>query len=563
MKRLIAFFAVLCPLCAFAARTAVPEIVPMPQKLELTQGSFNFKGVVINCDPAIDKQALRAVRVFADRLTIASGKLSSVASPIGLPKVVQGGKLKGLYFIQDAEVPAEGYKISIGKNAAVVRASDFNGFFYSLQTIKQMLPLAIYGDKLVQGVKWSVPCCEIEDAPRFAYRGYMLDCSRHFFSTDEVKRILDVMAMYKYNIFHWHLTDDQGWRVEIEKYPRLTEVGAFRFGTQIAGDPNTNDGIRYGGFYTKEQIRDIIAYAQARGITIIPEIDLPGHMQAALTAYPELGCAGSAPYEVRTVWGISKQVLNVGKEETMVFLENVLSEIAELFPSEYIHIGGDECPRDEWKADPDCQAKIVELGLTDDSGVSAEARLQNYVTARMQKFLATKGKRIIGWDEILEGELAKGATVMSWRGTAGGIKAASMGYDVIMSPNSYCYLDYIQSEDFDSEPFSISHRWSPKKRKTRHAITLERVYSYEPLDEIPQEAYPRILGVQGNLWTEYIATDDYLEYMTFPRLLALSEVQWCMPENKNYDRFLSCLKQRGLPLLEMLGYNYRQPDELK
>ena len=563
MKRILLLVTLLLPVCAFAAKPAVPEIVPAPRKVEMTKGCFNFKGVSINCDPAMDKQAFRAVRVFADQLTMASGKLSSVASPIGLPRAIESGKLKGLYFIQDAGVPAEGYKISMTPRATVVRASDLNGFLYSLQTLKQMLPVAVYGSSLASRVKWRVPCCEIEDAPRFSYRGYMLDSSRHFWSVEEVKKILDVLAIFKYNRFHWHLTDDQGWRIEIDKYPLLTEMGGFRNGTQIAGDPNTNDGIRYGGFYTKEQLKDVIEYAQARGITIVPEIDLPGHMQAALYSYPWLGCAGSAPYQVRSVWGISHQVLNVGKEETMKFLEDVLSEVADLFPGEYIHIGGDECPRDEWKTDPDCQAKIAELGLTDEGGVTAEARLQNYVTARMQQFLSTKGKKIIGWDEVLEGELAPGATVMSWRGTAGGIKAASMGYDVIMSPNTYCYLDYVQSQDFDSEPYSISHRWSDKKRKTRHAGTLDWVYSYEPLAEIPEEAHKHILGVQGNLWTEYIATNEYLEYMTLPRVLAISEVQWCTPENKNYERFISSLKNHELPLLDMLGYNYRKPDELK
>ena len=563
MKRILILIAMLLPVCSFAAKPAVPEIVPAPQKLEMGKGSFNMKGVNINCDPALDRNTLRAVRVLADRLTLTGGKLSSVASPIGIQHAVESGKLKGMYVLVDNTVAPESYKISISKKALVIRASDFNGFFYSLQTLRQMLPSAIYGDKAAPGEKWRIPCCEIEDSPRFAYRGYMLDCSRHFFSVDELKKILDVMSMFKLNRFHWHLTDDQGWRIEIEKYPLLTEAGAFRNGTQILGDPNTNDGIRYGGFYTKEQVREVVAYAQTRGITVVPEIDLPGHMMAALHAYPNLGCAGSAPYEVSTIWGVSHQVLNVGKEETMLFLEDVLSEVAELFPGEYIHIGGDECPRDEWKTDPDCQAKIAELGLVSDEKVSAEARLQNYVTARMQKFLASKGKKIIGWDEILEGELAEGATVMSWRGTAGGIKAASMGFDVVMSPNTYCYLDYVQSEDFDTEPYSISHRWSAKKRKTRHAITLSWLYNYEPLAEIPAEAHSHILGVQGNLWTEYVATNEYMEYMTLPRILALSEVQWCRPENKNYDRFIKSLADHELPILELLGYNYRKPDELK
>ena len=555
MKRFLLFIALMSPFCAQAAKTKAPDIVPAPQKMEVTKGCFNFKGVSINCDPAIDQQVYKAVRQFADRLTLVSGKMCSVASPVGLAKTVEKGKLKGLYFIQDNTVAPEGYKISVGKKAAVVRASDYNGFFYSLQTIRQMLPLEIYGTKPA-GVSWKVACCEIEDAPRFGYRGILLDCCRHFFSIDEVKKILDVMSVFKLNRLHWHLTEDQGWRIEIEKYPRLTEVGAFRNGTMIGREWGSNDGIRYGGYYTKEQIRDIVAYAQARGITIIPEVDLPGHMVAALASYPQFGCAGSAPYEVLTYWGVSKQVLNVGKEETMLFLEDVCSEVADLFPGEYFNIGGDECPRDEWKTDPDCQAKIKELGLVSDEKASAEARLQNYVTARMQKFLATKGRKIIGWDEILEGDLAEGATVMSWRGTKGGIKAASMGYDVIMSPNTYCYLDYAQSSDLENEPLSIT-------RKPERALTLSKVYNYEPYDEMPADAVHHILGVQGNLWTEYIGTDEYLEYMLLPRMMALSEVQWCNKGNKDYKRFLESLKNHELPILDLMGYNYRKPDELR
>ncbi len=556
MKRILVLIALLGPVCGLAAKTAAPSIVPAPQKIELNKGSFNMKGVAINCDPAMDHNALRAVRQLADRLTLVSGKLSEVASPIGLQRAVAKGKIKGLYFLQDDSIAPEGYKISVEPRATVVRASDFNGFYYALQTIRQMLPPAIYASEPAPGAAWRIPCCEIEDAPRFGYRGILLDCCRHFFSVEEVKKVLDVMAMYKLNRLHWHLTEDQGWRIEIDKYPKLTEIGAFRDYTIIKRDLNSSDGQRHGGYYTKDQIRDVVAYAQARGITIIPEVDMPGHMVAALASYPELGCAGSAPYKVLTYWGVSKQVLNVGKEETMRFLEDVCSEVADLFPGEYFNIGGDECPRDEWKTDPDCQAKIKELGLVSDENASAEARLQNYVTARMQKFLATKGKKIIGWDEILEGELAEGATVMSWRGTKGGIKAASMGYDVIMSPNIYCYLDHCQSTDLESEPYCIT-------QKPERAVTLTKLYHYEPYDGMDPDSVHHILGVQGNLWTEFIGTNEYLEYMLLPRLLALSEVQWCKPENKDYDRFLLDLDGHELAILEKLGYNYRRPDEIK
>ena len=554
MKRILLILAMIAPVCSGMAKNAVPDIMPAPQKIEMAKGSFKVKGVNINCDPALDAATVKVVRKFADRLTLVTGKTSSVASPIGLARTAASGGIKGLCFVKDETVAPEGYIINIGKKAAVVRASDYNGFFYALQTIKQMLPVAIYGTNLSTASKWYLPCCQIEDAPRFGYRGILLDCCRHFFSTDQVKKILNVMAMFKLNRLHWHLTEDQGWRIEIDKYPKLTEIGAFRNGTMIKREWGSNDGIRHGGYYTKEQIRDIVAYAAELGITIIPEVDMPGHMVAALASYPEFGCAGSAPYEVMTYWGVSKQVLNVGKESTMKFLEDVCDEVADLFPGEYFNIGGDECPRDEWKTDPDCQAKIKELGLVSDEKASAEARLQNYVTARMQKFLATKGKKIIGWDEILEGELAEGATVMSWRGTKGGIKAASMGYDVIMSPNTYCYLDYAQSSDLESEPYGIT-------TKPERALPLEKVYGYEPYTDIPESAQHHILGVQGNLWTEFIATPEHLEYMLLPRMMALSEIQWCKPEKKDFARFKQSLAEHELPILDLLGYNYRRLDK--
>ena len=551
MKKTLFAVAVLTLLGACAPSVPDIHIVPAPQSIQMARGAFDVRGACFSCDPAMDARSVEAVQGLASRLSLASGSECTVGDGLGVS------------FVLDASMAPEAYSISVGRDAAQVRASGFSGFLYAIQTLKQMLPVAVYGEASDPGADWRIPCCEISDAPRFGYRGLMLDCCRHFFSVDEVKKVLDAMAVYKLNRFHWHLSEDQGWRIQIDKYPRLTEVGAWRNGTMIGNDWNSNDGIRYGGFYTKDEIRDIIAYAEERGITIVPEIDLPGHMQAALASYPELGCKGSKPqpYEVWTVWGVSRQVLNVGSEKTMRFLEDVLGEVADLFPGEYIHIGGDECPRDEWKTDPLCQAKIRELGLKDSDGVSAEARLQNYVTARMQKFLAGKGKKIIGWDEILEGELAEGATVMSWRGTKGGIKASSMGYDVIMSPTTYCYLDYIQSTDLEHEPFSISHNWATPETVGKAAVTLEKLYGYEPLAEIPEEARGHILGVQCNLWTEYIATPEHLEYMLFPRVLALSELQWCAPERKDFERFKSDLGFRQLPVLDKLGVNYRKLDQ--
>ena len=334
--------------------------------------------------------------------------------------------------------------------------------------------------------------------------------------------------------------------MEIKKYPKLTEIGAFRNGTVIKKDWGSNDGIRYGGYYTQDQMKDIVAYAAGLGITVIPEIDLPGHMMGVLAAYPELGCTGG-PYEVWTRWGVSEQVLCPGKEAMFSFLEDVFTELMDIFPSEYIHIGGDECPKTEWEKCPACQARIKQLGIKADGQHSAEQFLQSYVTARVQKFLNDHGRRIIGWDEVLEGELAEGATVMSWRGTEGGIKASAMGFDVIMTPNTYCYFDYYQSEDQDKEPFGIGG-----------FLPWDKVYSYEPLEGLNDSQQKHILGVQANLWTEYVATPEHLEYMLLPRMNALSEVQWCEPENKDIERFKAAMEAESFKIFDILGYNYRK-----
>lgn len=519
-------------------------IVPYPQEVSVEKGSFRVSGANFNCDNDINREALNQIEVFAEHLSLVCDKRSTVAKSIGLQSSAESGKIKGFVFLMDSSIPAEGYCIKVSGNSALVKASDSNGFLYAIQTIKQLLPVDIYGNTPNYKARWALPCCTIKDSPRFAYRGMHLDVSRHFRSVDEVKRYIDVMAAYKLNRLHWHLTDDQGWRIEIRKYPRLTEIGAFRKGTAVKKDFSTHDGIRYGGFYTQEQVREVIEYASQRGITIIPEIDLPGHMLAALASYPELGCSGG-PYEVWTRWGVASQVLCPGKENTLKFLEDVLGEVADLFPSEYIHIGGDECPKDEWKNCPLCQAKIAKLGLKGDAAATAEQRLQNYVTYRMQKFLESKGKKIIGWDEILEGELSEGATVMSWRGTKGGIKAAKMGFDVIMTPTDYCYFDFYQLKDKEAQPFGIGGY-----------LPISKVYSFDPYAGLNQEQQKHILGVQSNLWTEYISSDSHLEYMLLPRMLALCEVQWCSEVNRDYDRFLNVLKSHEFTVLDRMGYNY-------
>lgn len=548
MKKIVNIIAVAllfasCSLKAKDAETTI-NVIPYPQSVEVGKGTFKGAGANFNCDQAIDAKSQELIKEFADRITLVSGRICSYAAPVGLTK--DYGKVKGFIFINDAGLADEEYSIDITKANCVVRASSYNGFLYAIQTLRQLTSVSIFSQTPDPSEKFLFPCVRIQDKPRFGYRGMHLDCSRHFFSVEEVKKYLDVMAMYKLNRFHWHLTDDQGWRAEIKKYPRLTEVGAFRNGTVIKKDWDSNDGVRYGGYYTQEQMRDVVAYAAKLGIIVIPEIDLPGHMMGALAGYPELGCTGG-PYEVWTRWGISDQVLCPGKEGMFTFLDDVFTELMDIFPSEYIHIGGDECPKTEWEKCPACQARIKELGIKADGHHTAEQFLQSYVTARVQKFLNDHGRKIIGWDEVLEGELAKGATVMSWRGADGGIKASAMGFDVIMTPNTYCYFDYYQSQDQDKEPFGIGGN-----------LPLEKVYGYEPLDGLSADQQKHILGVQANLWTEYIATPEHLEYMLLPRMTALSEIQWCKPEDKNLDRFKAALQAESFKIFDILGYNYRK-----
>ncbi len=357
-----------------------------------------------------------------------------------------------------------------------------------------------------------------------------------------IKKFIDLMALHKYNVFHWHLTEDQGWRIEIKQYPKLTTVGARRAATPIPADRTQSDGKPYDGYYTQEEIKAVVAYAQERFITVVPEIEMPGHAVAALTSYPELGCRGEG-YEVRTTWGIAKDVFCAGNEAVFTFLENVLSEVLELFPSEYIHIGGDECPKDRWQECPKCQARLQAEGLAD------EHELQSYFIRRIEGWLDAQGRRLIGWDEILEGGLAPNATVMSWRGSQGGIDAANAGHDVVMSPTTHCYFDYYQAEDQASEPSAIGG-----------FLPLERVYSLNPIpaDIAPDKAH-HVLGAQGNLWTEYIPTEAQADYMTYPRATALAEVAWSEPAGRDYADFLARLATH-LGRLDRLGVKYRPLD---
>ena len=384
----------------------------------------------------------------------------------------------------------EAYEIDVTSKQVTIKGADAAGVFYGIQTLRKSLPLSpsLRG---VGGSKTAVPCATIRDWPNFAYRGMHLDPCRHFMDLDSVKIYLDMMALHNMNQFHFHLSEDQGWRIEIKKYPELTEIGAYRNGTVLGHNGNIYDTIRHGGFYTQDELRDLIQYAAERHINIIPEIDLPGHMQAALACYPQLGCTGG-PYEVWRRWGVSEDVLCAGNEDAMLFVEDVLNEVMDVFPSPYIHIGGDECPKVRWEQCPKCQAKIKELGIKADGKFSAEDYLQSYVMNRMAKVVESRGRRVIGWDEILEGNVSETAIIMSWRGTQGGIEAARKGHDVIMAPSSHLYFDYYQSEDIANEPMCIGGY-----------LPVERVYEFQPLpEELTPEQQKHIIGVQANIWTE-------------------------------------------------------------
>lgn len=503
--------------------------VPLPSEISKTNSdAFKLNSSTKIVFPEGNDKMKRNAEFLSEYLMMSVGVKPDITSSIHDNNII----LLSLDLDNDNE---EAYRINVNENAISISGSSEAGVFYGIQTLRKATPVGKYAV--------CYPAVTINDEPRFGYRGTMLDIARHFQSVEFVKKFIDMIALHNINRFHWHLTEDQGWRIEIKKYPRLTEVGSMRSETVIGQNTGEYDGIPHGGFYTQAEIKDIVNYAAERYITVIPEIDLPGHMLAALTAYPELGCTGG-PYEVERTWGVFDDVLCPGKEHTFTFLEDVLTEVMELFPSKYIHIGGDECPKVRWEECPDCQNRIKELGLKD-AEHKKEFYLQSYVTARVEKFLNDHGRSIIGWDEILEGELAPNATVMSWRGMQGGIEAAKMNHDVIMTPTTYCYFDYYQTQFIDDEPFGIGGY-----------VPVELVYSFEPAPDIlTKEQKQHILGAQANLWTEYIKTSEHVEYMLLPRLAALSEVQWMQPDKKDYDEFLTRLPQLTL-LYDKLNYNY-------
>ncbi len=505
------------------------EVIPLPSKITVTTEkpfvlSSSTKIVFPNGNDKMKKNA----EFLSEYLQTSVGIKPEVTSNTAKSAIILSLGLENKN--------PEAYQITVNDKAITIKGASEAGVFYGIQTLRKATPIG-------ENITVLYPAVTINDQPRFAYRGMMLDVARHFMPVDFVKTYIDILALHNINRFHWHLTDDQGWRIEIKKYPKLTQIGSVRKQTVIGRNTGKYDGKEHSGFYTQDQIKEIVNYAADRHITVIPEIDLPGHMLAALAAYPELGCTGG-PYEVASTWGVFPDVLCPGKEATFEFLENVLTEVMDLFPSEYIHIGGDECPKDRWEKCPDCQRRIKELGLKDGKH-KKEFYLQSYVTARIEKFLNNHGRNIIGWDEILEGELAPNATVMSWRGMEGGLEAAKLNHDVIMTPNSYCYFDYYQTQDTQNEPFAIGGY-----------VPVEKVYSFEPVpSELTPEQQKHILGAQANLWTEYIATPEHVEYMVLPRMAALSEVQWMQPEKKNFDSFLKRLPQL-IALYDKLGYNY-------
>ena len=508
------------------------EIIPKPLDVNCKgDASFLLKDGVYVIYPENNQKMQDNAEFLVDYVERQTGvKLTSHA---GMP--VDGAICLTLDLSDDN---AEAYKLIVNDKRVCISGASEAGVFYGIQTLRKSLPVA-------QDINVNLSAVEIYDKPRFAYRGAMLDVARHFYTVDEVKTFIDMLALHNINRFHWHLTDDQGWRIEIKKYPKLMSVASERKETVVGRwYSGIYDGKPYGGYYTQDELRDVIDYAAKRHITIIPEVDLPGHMQAALTAYPELGCTGG-PYEVRTIWGVSQDVLCVGNDFTLQFVKDVLSEVADIFPSEYIHIGGDECPKVRWEKCPKCQERIKSLGLKSDAKHTKEQRLQSYMIQEAAKYLKEKGKRIIGWTEILEGGLVPDATLMSWIGESGGIEAAHQHHDVIMTPNTYLYFDYYQSKKVEDEPLAIGGY-----------LPIEKTYNYEPMPkELTKEEQQYIKGVQANLWTEYIPVFSQVQYMVLPRLGAAAEVQWTDPSKKDYKDFL-----RRVPHLvavyDCYGWNY-------
>ncbi|MTI87613.1 MAG: beta-N-acetylhexosaminidase [Balneolaceae bacterium] len=540
IKLILSLFAVSCfTTLSFAMQKAPQQrVIPKPVSMEAGEGHFE-----LNRNTKIRISASeKALTELADYLS----DLIYAATWVETPVETGGFNApdSSIHLIVDESTDFENneaYALSVAPDGITIKAPTSTGIFYGVQTLRQLLPVEIeHSDPSLvpQDVKWTVDAVEIRDYPRFQYRGLHLDVARHFFPVEFVKKYIDLLAMHKMNRFHWHLTEDQGWRIEIKKYPKLTEVSAWRNSTLIGHYTSGEyDNIRYGGYYTQEEIREVVEYARKRHVTVVPEIEMPGHSSAVLAAYPDFGCIDGKDYKVQTTWGVFEDIF-CPKEETFRFLEDVLTEVMELFPSKYIHIGGDEAPKKQWEESEQAQSVIQREDLKD------EHELQSYFISRIEKFLNSHGRQIIGWDEILEGGLAPQATVMSWRGEEGGIEAAKMNHDVIMTPGGTNYFDHYQANP-ETEPLAIGG-FTP----------LEDVYHYEPVPhELSGEKAKYVLGAQGNVWTEYMHTTDKVEYMAYPRAVALSEVLWTPADNKNWMEFWGRL-QTHFKRLDILEVNY-------
>jgi hexosaminidase len=527
---MLAAFLLVASIVSFAGNISK---VPLPMELKEGKGVFKLNASTkILADPG-NKELRQIAKLIVQKINMAGGPLLS------LEDYQAGAKIKNAILLTlsggDVMLGNEGYQLEVTKKAITIRSIAPNGIFYAIQSLFQLLPPEIERTSTAK-TEYAVPVVLIRDKPRFTYRGMHLDVGRHMFPVSFIKKYIDLMAMYKMNTFHWHLTDDQGWRIEIKKYPRLTQVGSARTAT-AKGKTDELDGIPYGGFYTQEQAREIVSYAASKFVTVIPEIEMPGHSVAALTAYPFLSCTGG-PFQVRTSWGVADDILCAGNDSSFIFVQDVLTEVMDLFPSMFIHIGGDEAPKTRWKVCPKCQERMKIEGLKD------EMELQSYFIKRVERFLDSKGRRLIGWDEILEGGIAPEATVMSWRGMQGGIDAARQNHDVIMTPTDFCYFDYYQA-DPATEPLAIGGM-----------LTLKTVYNFEPAPPVlSPEQSKHILGAQGNLWTEYLQSPEMVEYMAYPRAVALSEVNWSSKDARNWDSFLKRMDNQ-YKRLEYLGVNY-------
>ena len=527
------------------AQRAEYDVIPLPKEVKVDSANvFVLKnGMGVSFD-ASNEEVYRNVLFFRQWIEETTGitlKLAPGDKKAAVRMSLDYPKAKGEVESDLTEQQKEAYMIKVDKKGIAIIARQPIGLFRAAQTLRKSLPIVKKADKV------ELPYAEIFDEPRFEYRGVLLDCGRHYFTVEFIKKFLDVMALHGSNQFHWHLTEDQGWRFEVKAYPSLAQKGSVRAETVIGpGNSGIYNGTPYGGYYTQEECREVVRYAAERYINVVPEIDLPGHMQSALHVFPHLGCTGG-PYPVRTYWGVSREVLCGGNPETLTFLKTVLGELCDVFPSKYIHIGGDECPKHRWQKCPTCQAKIKELGLKNDGKHTPENQLQSYINREVESFMKERGRAIIGWDEILEGGLSGESIIMSWRGTKGGIAAARQGHRVIMSPNVFSYIDHPQLKDLGKQP----------RTTDSYIVSASKVYSFEPLipDSLTKEQQRLILGPQVNLWTEHVAYPQHAFYQLLPRLGASSEVQWCNPDQKNFDYFKKRLP-RLKKLYDLLGVNY-------